>query len=211
MAEETTTSVESAKPARPKMRVKLMFSHPTNNRPKVKMAKVDGCTFFRKGDEWRHVDNSCKRTSHWTYSVQFQIGECTLIRQSGNWAHQGQPCASAKAYLETQDKANEAAKELIQIKEKFGQMQRPECLPDSTLVPQWVDNCKFVLVGDVFHHEGLRCKKHVHFEAGPSRALRMTRAPGEQVDEFVKAANEAIGQALAIVPPNLIQRATVEV
>ena len=57
------------------MRLKLMVSHLANNRTRVKMAKVNGCTFFRRGDQWVHVKmgdlDSCSRANAmgWRHQV----------------------------------------------------------------------------------------------------------------------------------------------
>lgn len=56
------------------MKVTFVPSHPTNARPKVKLARVDGkCSFFRRADgTWRHVHRKCNISNH---AAQNEKGE----------------------------------------------------------------------------------------------------------------------------------------
>lgn len=266
MADEVVAAVaETTAPARPKMRVKLMFSHPTNTRPKVKMAKVDGCTFFRqvvtegRGDElstkvaWRHVDSTCDRTDHWTYKMRLNVGGCSLIRFGREWRHEGKLCEAAMAYQvapeimketetamdrigrsltelykkqnedpkdsQVKEKIEAANKEMSKLERKLGEQElilasKPSCLNvKSDFIPRNVDGCEFEMTEDAtFHHVGKRCGLKQHL--GPAVGVGMvslTRSPGRTRDEFAAKANEAIGQALALIPPNSGKHVTMEV
>lgn len=205
------------------MKVNLRVSHPANNRTKVKMAKVEGCTFFRKGDGWRHVENSCDRVDHWDWLMTLIVGTCTLIRKGLTWTHQDGECAAAKAWIEVQEKIAKIAKELkepqyesmkddlVKESERLKAVAKPYCL-NYYAVPDYVGTCKFEMVGDVFHHLGPNCKRQEHLRDCGAHDVRVTRGgPGGKLEEFAKVAHEKIGQALATVPPNPHKHITVEV
>ena len=195
------------------MKMRLLVSHPANSRPKVKMARVDGCTFFRRESGWRHADGSCERNDHWIWSALITIGQCTLIRKDETWRHKSGPqlengvvvikdddCDAAKAYQEAKNAA---------LVEK--PPNRPACVLDLDVAPTMMGDCKckFVLDGDIFRHLGKRCNKRAHHLDLGDRSARLTRTPGGSIDEFVKTTNEAL--AKIVIPPNPRSHITVEV
>lgn len=210
------------------MKVRLLVSHPANNRPTIKMARVDGCTFFRREDGWRHVERSCKRMEHWIWSIKLLIGECALVLRGGKLSHEGKMCRSASSYLEAQEKLTVAQNELEATKldpegdvtdkkrqeltgliANLKMTHKPRCLYGHE-IPTKVGGCEFVLEGDVFKHQRLRCKQREHYQDfGDDRKMRLTRNPGWKAEEFAKAANEAL--AKIAIPTDLRAHITLEV
>lgn len=212
-------------------RVKLVVSHRHNARTQVKMAQVDGCTFFRREDGWKHVDNHCKRIFHWLWTALIQIGECMLVMKDGTLAHQGKPCEKAAAYLATETKLEELSNAIIAEKdaakkaekekeldlalEEFGGTDQPICLAQPNLDVIEVGGCVFTLDGDVYKHQckenTSRCKLREHYEDLEGAKIRLTRKPGWDLEAFIKEAQAAIAQAVAQAPANPREHIFVEV
>ena len=228
------------------MQIRFMVSHPWNNRPgRIKMAKVDGCTFFKRESGWKHVDKSCKGIFHWVWEMIMTINQCTLVRKDGEWKHQN-GCLDSQIYNEIQEKGAGKVRERIEKEMSIPQpdpddkvaletwrimaeamaiklalvtkveKEKPACLLDPDYVPQVVGGCGFFLDGDVFKHQceletGFLCKLREHYQDFGDRKVRLTRTTGWKVEEFVKKANEAIGQAIVMVPPESHKHITVEV
>lgn len=223
-------------------RVKLVVSHRHNLRTQVKMAQVDGCTFFRRETGWKHVDKSCERNDHWIWMMLLTIGQCVLERVGIAWRHRDK-CLAARLYDEmlevgvakvreriekemqvpapadavmTDDlakaieKMNEARTQMLLLVTKV-EKEKPSCILDPDDIPLKIGGCEFKRVGDEFYHLGKRCKLHEHRGQAGDRKIHLTRKSGRDINEFVKTANEAIGQVLAMTPPNVHEHVIAEV
>ena len=207
-----------------------MVGHLQNPNTKVKMAKVDGCTFFRREDgSWRHVDSSCKNPEHSVWIAELKIGECTLVRKDGKWAHSGDLCAKAKKWQAAQEQFVSALENLNAIDGSASElaktdaenvvvgafylvdaMSKPACALESDDVPKEVAGAKFVCVGDVFHHLGYPRRQSIYAESFSSgEQIRMTRAPGWKVNEFSEKVNKTL--ANIAFPSNAHKHILVEV
>ncbi len=202
-----------------KMRVKLMVSHPYGAHPRVKMAKVDGCTFYKKGDSWVHVDNACRKAAHWDWKIRLVIDGCSLSRVSGEWKHEV-ICDKAKAFAEME--AQQAALEKAKTDEErtaigpAAKVKKPRCLAtdveEDTSLPIFIAGWSFEMSGDL-----LRLRETVNMPRGMKVLyekvehveIHLTRQIGGNVKDFTTAALAAIAQVK--IPADLRQHLTVEV
>lgn len=214
------------------MRIRFMVGHRANNRPKIKMARVDGCSFFKRGDKWKHVDRSCERNDHFIWTMILTIGACILRRVGVAWKHD-QLCTEASAWQRYQEKLAVASDDKVKVYEEAVERavkaktemeiavaviealmrwtEKPACLLDPLDVPLSIGDCKFQMVADEFIHLGKRCSLREHNAQIGNRKVRLIRTPGRAVNDFTKMANDAIPKAFALVPPGTRDHITVEI